>query len=413
MEELISQLQSQVTAVRGEKCASVHASKWLISILRMRKAHVELVYQAEGEKEETARVRATLEKADSELQNLLYERRYYESEIKLCRGFNSKYSDASVNLQDEARFWEEADEDLKEVARAASPNAQPQDGMEIEEEGSLKLTLREKERAYMHVLMLQRLEHEMRQRRQMALDLDALKRQKAALLQSVSTREKNLKVILSSIQELSESAQSLASTVGSNSPLLHRPQLERAAADLLPPPLYILYSQLLSTIHIHNLPFTCIISGPIEDVLEPCCALPAAAAPLSTFFPLSVDLSLLNPVGNKALTVQFKYHVGAALVTASCPDAPKDDKILAMLYAGDDGLVIPHEPAASTGFKSESFLPALPYKWCQHLAGIDLIPPPFSSPTHSTSLMASYRQEQRAITFLQKLMESVKDRIKG
>lgn len=136
--------------------------------------------------------------ADSELQNLLYERRYYESEIALCRGFMSRHSDASVSLQPVEEFWEQADEDLKTKATSRGPS----DEKETMEEGGIELPAAELQRKEQHVMMLARLEHEMRLRKRLATDLESLKRKKALVVQRVQEKEKTYKSIMTTIQEV-------------------------------------------------------------------------------------------------------------------------------------------------------------------------------------------------------------------
>ena len=154
-------------------------------------------------------------KADSELQNLLYERRYYEQEIALCRGFVSKHSDADVGLQTIEVFWEQADADLKDKA---SNTSDVTDAME--EEGGLDISAADLQRKEHHILMLARLEHEMRMRRKLASDLDSLKKKRAHVQQKVQSKERTYKAILTTIQDVETAAAPLQAYVDPSAPPL-------------------------------------------------------------------------------------------------------------------------------------------------------------------------------------------------
>jgi hypothetical protein len=99
--------------------------------------------------------------ADLQLQNLLFERRFYEKEIRSCQAFTSAYPDASIALSPESEFWVTADKDLVDRAKVAETSSTSGGGGDAWSVAA--------ERSSKHVLMLCRLEHEMRLRKKVRI----------------------------------------------------------------------------------------------------------------------------------------------------------------------------------------------------------------------------------------------------
>lgn len=252
MEAELSNLRQLASSLFTDKAnAKDVAAKGLISLLRCRAANKEAAHHVEALKEETGQGRHSLESADLVLQNLLYEKRYYEKEIAACRGYASAFPDSRIALQPETEFWAGADADAK--AKASTSD---------------------------HELMLQRLGYEMGLRKAMCRELEALKGTKMTLLQAVGDKEKVLKQLAANLKALDETAKpiqvgrratlnklplhashaSACSSVPATTrfplcaPPCSSPQvllgdgptirsLSRGPADLLPVALYILYAQ--------------------------------------------------------------------------------------------------------------------------------------------------------------------------
>ena len=256
MEAELNTLRQLASSLFTDKAnAKDVASKGLISLLRCRAANKAAAHHVEALKEETAQGRQSLESDDLVLQNLLYEKRYYEKEIAACRGYVSAFPDSRIALQPEAEFWAGADEDAKTKASTSA-----------------------------HELMLQRLAYEMGLRKAMAKDLDALQATKMNMLMAVGDKEKLLKQLAAHLKSVDEAAKPIQvgagaailvsaraetnkkyhaapfhamprffSSMPATAPLC-TPQallgngpairtLSRGPVDLLPVALYILYSQ--------------------------------------------------------------------------------------------------------------------------------------------------------------------------
>ena len=119
MEDELENLRRIAVSLISNKGSSTKelADKGLLSLLRCRRENKALAHHTEDTKEETAKGRQALESADLTLQNLLYEKSYYEKEINACRSFASAFSDDQIGMQPEAEFWAHADPDLQAKAR--------------------------------------------------------------------------------------------------------------------------------------------------------------------------------------------------------------------------------------------------------------------------------------------------------
>jgi THO complex subunit 5 len=145
------------------------ALKGQLQLLAVKEAHKRKCLQVEDMKEETARAKQSLEASDLALQNLLYEKQYYEKEIFTCRSFKSKVPEEAVDLMPVEQFW-------------ASLSDSPEDAQ-----------TRAKAKSSDHELMKQRLVHENNQRRALVRQLEQLKQTKVSLLNTVGAQERVLK----------------------------------------------------------------------------------------------------------------------------------------------------------------------------------------------------------------------------
>ena len=83
-----------------KQCAS-----GLLRLLAVKDANKRACTHVEQLKDDTAGGKKALEGADMTLQNLLYEKQYYEKEIATCRSFQSKVKDEVVALMPVDDFW--------------------------------------------------------------------------------------------------------------------------------------------------------------------------------------------------------------------------------------------------------------------------------------------------------------------
>ncbi|GAX73452.1 hypothetical protein CEUSTIGMA_g904.t1 [Chlamydomonas eustigma] len=440
MESEISNLRkiaSELIVSKDPSSLKNITSDGLLSILRLKAANKSLAHATEELKEETSKSKGSLEAADLHLQNLLYEKQYYEKEINACRSFQSAFSDAQIALLPESEFWSSADEDLQSKAKASGHD---------------------------HELMLQRLAHEMRLRRKTATDLEALKAAKASRLQAIGNQEKILRQLGGSLKALEDTARPLQDI------LLGGPTIRsvaKSSAEFLPIPLYILYSQLAAAQDALGLHISVSITGqseeaqvmlksasfigtstsessekPIEHSLDvKKRKLPAAISTDDIYktHPLNVDLEVYaaepafttnaskgGSPQQRILLIRFQHLSSLKAVTACCLTSPvaddssnavgisPDNLLLASLFPHDDGSEAPSESMLQMengAFKFDMSRPAKPYKWCQHLAGIDLVPSLPHYPSQLTQAqhqqlsegLSAYRQQLRVVTVVSRL----------
>ena len=193
-------------AVEGEE-GGAQAQGWL-AILELKSRNRELYLGLELRRQQTAEAKAELEKTHLQLQNLLYEKAHYAKEIQTCREFRSAWSEEEVGLLAEEEF-----------ARLPPPPelARPSDA---------------------HSLMLSRLAFELSERKKLAEDLQALKVQKKACLETITSQRT---VLLAMSTELGN-LQSSCAKLGALCSTVRGP--DRALLPLLPAPLRNLFCSL-------------------------------------------------------------------------------------------------------------------------------------------------------------------------
>ncbi|CAN1323804.1 THO complex subunit 5B [Linum perenne] len=148
-------------------------------------------------------------------------------------------------------------------------------------------------------------------------------------------------------------------------------------------------------------------------------------AGLHQVHPLKLILHIYNdeasdPKSAKLISLKFEYllklHVVCVGIEGSHEGA--ENNILCNLFPNDTGAELPHQPAKLTAGNSPAFdekKTSRPYKWAQHLAGIDFLPEiaPLlnshensSSETSKTDVVSGlslYRQQNRVQTVVQRI----------
>ena len=208
------------------------AADGLLHLLHVKDGNKKLCYRAEELRGETNQCRTQLEQAHLQLQNLLYEKQYYEKEIRACRSYQSAFSDAQLGLASEEEFWQQASEECKRQASAGP-----------------------------HQLMLQRLAFEMQHRKHTVKEVEQLKSAKLSLIGQVTSQQKVLSDLQNQLKKLEETAQPLQATLA---PHLTLKGFSRTA-ELLPLPLYIIYSQLVAAKEALGLAINVGISGQVVE----------------------------------------------------------------------------------------------------------------------------------------------------
>lgn len=191
------------------------STKGLTSLLAMRDIGYRMFGVTEGVKADAAKARDAFDEKTLVLQNLLYESGYYQKEIQEARDYKSAVSNADMELMSVEDFQQTADAAFTGDLEASSDS-------------------------YEHKLMLKRLDHELQSRKQARQQLSELKARKDALQTNLGQKRKALtdlhkhaKLIKSSVQNVRK----LLSLPDSND------QSQHQLAQLLPLPLYFIYSQ--------------------------------------------------------------------------------------------------------------------------------------------------------------------------
>jgi hypothetical protein len=191
------------------------STKGLTSLLAMRDIGYKMFGVTEGVKANAAKARDAFDEKTLVLQNLLYESGYYQKEIQEARDYKSAVSNADMELM--------SVEEFKQTAGAA-----------------FTADLEASSDSYEHKLVLKRLDHELQSRKQARQQLSELKARKDALQTNLGQKRKALADLHKHAKHIKHSTQNVRK-------LLSLPdcndQSQHQLAQLLPLPLYFIYSQ--------------------------------------------------------------------------------------------------------------------------------------------------------------------------
>ena len=185
------------------------------SLLVIRDLGYKLFDVTETAKADAAKAREAFDDKTLVLQNLLYESGYYQKEVQEARDYKSAVSDNDMELLSVEHFAQVAGE-----------------------EGLAGLDADSAE--YDHQLMLRRLEHELQSRKQARQQLSELQARRDALQTNLGHKRKALADLREHVSQISASTQpvrKLFSLPDANA------AMQQEAAQLLPLPLYMMYSQ--------------------------------------------------------------------------------------------------------------------------------------------------------------------------
>lgn len=395
--EALRRLAEECVAMKGSVDSQDGNKQGLLLLLHLKEDSRRLAFRAEDQREETSKFRTRLEQAHLQLQNLLYEKEYYDKEIHQCQNFRFKHPGSAISLVPVQQFLQ-----------SASPDVLAQIGDDS------------------HKLMLGRLHDELNQRKEMVAKLEDLRQARAATRQEVDKRKRTLDDLQQQLQGLEETAKPLQTILA---PHLSLRGFARNA-DLLPLPLYIVYSQLAAVREALGMPIRVAILGssveaesfaksqtldPAEGasesaqagagasagaaaaslgaVLEPAAKQPrlcpapghatgllasAVTIPVSIpssssddfykIHPLSVLLEVQRENNGRLQTiisVKFQFLINLKLVTAHS-EVRDDNVLLAALFPGDDGSATAYESLAQLQggtFRYDTSRQAKPYRW--------------------------------------------------
>ncbi|XP_020575586.1 THO complex subunit 5B isoform X2 [Phalaenopsis equestris] len=402
--------------------------------ITLRQLNRTILVEEDHIKAETESAKAPVDFTTLQLHNLMYEKNHYLKAIKTCRDFRSKYPD--IELVPEEEFFTNAPEDIKAKVLASEPA---------------------------HNLMLKRLNYELFQRKELCKLHEKLELHKKGLVETIGSRKKFLSSLPSHLKSLKKATLPVQQQLG----ILHTKKLKQHyAAELLPPPLYIVYSQLMAQKEAFGEKIEMEITGSVKDAqtfsqqqaskengtpsnmenirLEddapdeeddvqrrrkrPKKNLPKdngdqggilQTHPLKVIVRVFEDEDLqAKPL--KLMSLKFEYLIKLNVVCVGVEDQEQlsDENILCNLFPNDTGTELPHQTAKLYagdflffGDRSSS----RPYMWAQHLAGMDFLPelPPLQRRSEDlkyelrsaniSSGLSLYRHENRVQTVLQRI----------
>ncbi|KAL5558841.1 hypothetical protein UlMin_035052 [Ulmus minor] len=435
VEEIVAKMLSIKKEGKSKSELRELVTQMFIHFVTLRQANRSILLEEDRVKAETERAKAPVDFTTLQLHNLMYEKSHYVKAIKACKDFKSKYPD--IELVPEEEFFRDAPEEIKNSVLSNDTA---------------------------HNLMLKRLDFELLQRKELCKLRDKLEQHKKGLVETIANRKKFLSSLPSHLKSLKKASLPVQNQLG----VLHTKKLKQHhSAELLPPPLYVVYSQLLAQKEAFGEEIDMEILGSVKDAqafahrqanLDNGAATSIESsrieddapdeeddgqrrrkrprrvptkdnleqAGLYQVHPLKVmlhvyDDEVSDPKSAKLVTLKFEYLLKLNIVCVGIEgfNEGPENNILCNLFPDDTGLELPHQSAKLSVGDSLVFdekRTSRPYKWAQHLAGIDFLPElsPLL-PEHGTSSndiaksdavvsgLSLYREQNRVQTIVQRI----------
>ncbi|KAJ4841539.1 THO complex subunit 5B [Turnera subulata] len=438
VEEIVSQILSMKKESVSKSRPQLRelVAQMFLHFVSLRQANRSILLEEDRVKAETEKAKAPVDFTTLQLHNLMYEKSHYVKAIKACKDFKSKYPD--IDLVPEEEFFRDAPDHIK--------------GSVLSNDSS-------------HNLMLKRLNYELHQRKELCKLREELEQRKKGLLETIANRKKFLSSLPSHLKSLKKASLPVQNQLG----VLHTKKLKQQnSAELLPPPLYVIYSQFLAQKEAFGENIDLEMVGSVKDAqafarqqaskesagasmnvetsrLEDDAPdeeddgqrrrkrpkrLPSKdavdQAGLYQIHPLKVILHIYDdevsdPKGAKLISLKFEYLLKLNVVCVGIEgsqDGPENN-MLCNLFPDDAGTDLPHQAAKLVVGHTPVFdetRHSRPYKWAQHLAGIDFLPEiapllsgheTVSSETAKAEVVLSglslYRQQNRVQTVVQRI----------
>eukprot|EP00878_Enallax_costatus_P025758 GHUV01027585.1.p1 GENE.GHUV01027585.1~~GHUV01027585.1.p1 ORF type:complete len:334 (+),score=96.65 GHUV01027585.1:461-1462(+) len=213
---------------RGASLADIQAAccGGSVHLLRSREESRQAAIEAERSKDKTSEQRDKLDHDSLQLHNLVYEQQYYDKEVAGCINFQSSVLDEKLSCISAEQFLQQA-----------GP-------------GVAALSAHDRE--------LARLTHELQQRKRLKADLQALQQRKQQALAELNAATARIDDLRSHMEAISQSSRQLMET---SLPATSAIKNNKDAAELLPLPLYIVYSQAVAGSSVLGLPLLVDIDG--------------------------------------------------------------------------------------------------------------------------------------------------------
>lgn len=410
----------------------------LLNFVTLRQANRSILLEEDSVKAETECAKASVEFATLQLQSLLYEKNQQIKAIKACKDLNTKYPDIELVPQEE--FFRDAPVEIEDsvISKDSEQN-----------------------------LMFKRLNFEMYQRKDLCKHRKKLEQRKKALQETVAHRKKFLSSLPSHLKSLKKASLPVQQQLG----VSHMKKLkQQQLAELLPPPLYVIYSQLLTLKETFGENIDLELIGSVKDAQDIACQLANKCTGISTnsedsnsrdvpddeddgqrskqlknsswkenldhsgiyqAHPLKIALHInddgtVDSNSKELIVLEFEYLIKLNVVCVGVQDSEEapENNILCTLCTDDNGLELPRQSAK---LMIGDFYPfherrtSRPYKWAQHLAGIDFLPevsPLFTVSETSNdetarnaaviSSLSIYHQQNRLQTIVQRIRARIK-----
>ncbi|CAA2986415.1 Hypothetical predicted protein [Olea europaea subsp. europaea] len=442
VEEAVAKMLAIKKEARPKSQLRELATQILLNFVTLRQANGSILLEEDSVKAETERAKASVELATLQLQSLLYEKNHQIKAIKACKDLDTKYPDIELVPQEE--FFRDAPAEIKDslISKDSEQN-----------------------------LMLKRLNFEMYQRKELCKHRKKLEQRKKALQETVSHRKKFLSSLPSHLKSLKKASLPVQQQLG----VSHMKKLkQQQLAELLPPPLYVIYSQLLTLKETFGENIDLELIGSVKDAQGIACQLANKSTGISTksedsnsgdvpdgedegqrskrlknssrrenldqsgiyeAHPLKIALHINDDVAvdsnsKELIVLEFEYLKKLNVVCVGVKDSEDpENNILCNLFSDDNGLELPRQSAKLMIGDCNSFQErrtSRPYKWAQHLAGIDFLPelaPLFKVSETSNdetarnaailSSLSLYHQQNRVQTIVQRMRARIKARIKA
>ncbi|KAH0759138.1 hypothetical protein KY290_022631 [Solanum tuberosum] len=433
VEEIVSKMLSMKKESTPKSEIRELVTQIFINFVSLRQANRSILLEEDRVKGETERAKAPVDFTTLQLHNLMYEKSHYVKAIKACKDFRSKYPD--IELVPEEEFFRDAPEEIKNTVMSNDNS---------------------------HNLMLKRFNFELFQRKELCKLREKLEQKKKALQETIANRKKFLSSLPSHLKSLKKASLPVQHQLG----VLHTKKLKQAQyAELLPPPLYVIYSQLMAQKEAFGENVDLEIVGSVKDAqavarqqankdtgvsasLESSKVdddideeddgqrrrkrpkkIPSKEsleqAGIYQTHPLKVTLHIHDDEksdlqSRKLVTLKFEYLIKLNSVCVGVEGSQEnaDNDILCNLFPDDTGLELPHQSAKliDHSIVFDERRTSRPYKWAQHLAGIDFLPEVspslrgFETSNDETSKhtavisgLSLYRQQNRVQTVVQRV----------
>ncbi|GAV89829.1 FimP domain-containing protein [Cephalotus follicularis] len=443
VEEIVTKILSIKKDSNPKSQLREHVTQMFLNFVTLRQANRSILLEEDRVKAETERAKAPVDFTTLQLHNLMYEKNHYAKAIKACKDFKSKYPD--IHLVPEEEFSRDAPQHIKAPV--------------LSDDSS-------------HDLMMKRLNYELYQRKQLCKLREKLEQRKKSLLETIANRKKFLTSLPSHLKSLKKASLPVQNQLG----LLHTMKLKQHhSAQLLPPPLYVIYSQFLAQKEAFGENLDLEIVGSVKDAQSFARQQANKDNGISTVVessrleddapdeeddgqrrrkrprrvpskenieqtgvhqvhPLKIilhicDDEISDPKSAKLIMLKFEYLLKLNVVCVGIEGSHEgpENNILCNLFPNDTGLELPHQSGkliVGDALVFDERRTSRPYKWAQHLAGIDFLPEvsPFLSshetPTSETtksdaviSGLALYRQQNRVQTVVQRIRSRWKSQL--